>query len=425
MNLLVLGGGGREHAICWSLAKSSKAKNIYCLPGNAGISEVAKTIDNIKLSDFPAIKLFIKKHNIDIVIIGPEQPLADGITEFLEADNIKVLGCDSYAANLESSKAFTKEICDKANIKTAKYAVFYNAENAIKYILNQNQYPQVIKADGLAAGKGVIIAQNYQEAENAVNDIFSGKFGNNNKLVIEEFLTGIEASFFAISDGKDFKILGSAGDHKRIGDNDTGKNTGGMGAYSPSPFVTKSVEKKIIEDILKPTFAYLKQQEKPYKGIIFAGVMINNGIPYLIEYNIRFGDPEAQTILSLIETDFLDICIATIEGSLDKLEIKFKSEKAITLVLAAKGYPDGYKKGAEINLSKLDNIKNVNIFHAGTIKEDNKLLSNGGRVLNITSIANSYEESCKKAYEAAKLVEWEDKYHRNDIGAALFKNNKF
>lgn len=424
MNLLVLGSGGREHAICWSLAKSSKTKNIYAIPGNAGIAEIAVIANSIKLSDFSAIKLFIKEQNIDLVIIGPEQPLADGITEYLEADNIKVLGCDSYAANLESSKAFTKEICDKANIKTAKYAVFYNAEDAIKHLSAQTQYPQVIKADGLAAGKGVIIAQNYQDAEEAVKDIFSGKFGNNDKLVIEEFLTGIEASFFAISDGKDFKILGSAGDHKRIGDNDKGKNTGGMGAYSPSPFVTKSVEEKIIKDILEPTFNYLKEKGKPYKGIIFAGVMINNETPYLIEYNIRFGDPEAQTILSRIDTDFLEICLAAISGNLANIEIKFKTEKAITLVLSANGYPDSYKKGTEINLSKLDNIENVNIFHAGTVKENNKLLSNGGRVLNITAIANSYEESRAKAYQAAELVEWEDKYHRNDIGAALFKQNK-
>ncbi len=424
MNLLVLGSGGREHAICWSLAKSSKTKNIYAIPGNAGIAEIAIIENSIKLSDFSAIKLFIKEKNVDLVIIGPEQPLADGITEYLEADNIKVLGCDSYAANLESSKAFTKEICDKANIKTAKYAVFYNVEEAINYLLSQTQYPQVIKADGLAAGKGVIIAQNYEDAEEAVKDIFSGKFGNNDKLVIEEFLTGIEASFFAISDGKNFKILGSAGDHKRIGDNDTGKNTGGMGAYSPSPFVTKSVEEKIIKDILEPTFNYLKEKGKPYKGIIFAGVMINNEIPYLIEYNIRFGDPEAQTILSRIDTDFLEICLAAISGNLANIEIKFKTEKAITIVLAANGYPDSYKKGAEINLSKLDNMENVNIFHAGTIKENNKLLSNGGRVLNITAIANSYEESRAKAYQAAELVEWEDKYHRNDIGAALFKKNK-
>jgi phosphoribosylamine--glycine ligase len=421
MNLLVLGSGGREHAICWSLSKSVKTNKIFAIPGNAGIAEIAEIADNIELSDFLKIKDFIKENNIDLVIVGPEKPLADGITEYLEKYDINILGCDSYSANLESSKSFTKELCDLANIKTAKYKIFRDKEEAISYIKQENKFPQVIKADGLAAGKGVIIAHNYYEAREAIIEIFSGTYGANDQLVIEEFLTGIEASFFAISDGKNFKILGSAGDHKRIGNNDTGKNTGGMGAYSPSPYITKSVEEKIISDILQPTFSYLQEKGKPYKGIIFAGIMLCNDIPYLIEYNIRFGDPEAQTILSRIATDFLDICLAAIQGNLVDLDIKFKNEKALTVVLAAQGYPDSYKKGTEINLAKLNNLDNINIFHAGTSKNNNKLLACGGRVLNITATASSYEEAYEKAYHAAKLVEWDDKYYRDDIGAILFE----
>jgi len=423
MKVLLLGSGGREHAIAWSFVKSPKLEELFVVPGNAGIAEIATCVD-IKLNDFSAIKDFCDKEKIDLVMVGPEQPLADGITEYLEKENIKIVGCNSFCAQLESSKAFTKQICDKAGIKTAGYEVFTDSESAIDYLHEQKKFPQVIKADGLAAGKGVIIAENRTKAVKAVQDIFSGAYGEMDKIVIEEFLTGVEASFFAISDGNDFKVLSSAGDHKRIGDNDTGPNTGGMGTYSPSPFVTDEVRQEVIEDILKSTFNYLKEQGHPYKGIIFAGLMINEqNEPYLIEYNIRFGDPETQSILSRLESDFLEICYAAAVGKLAEQEVKFSDKKAITLVLSAKGYPGNYKKGNEIKLDKLKDIEGINIFHAGTKQEGEKLLSNGGRVLNITAVGSDFNEAFDKVYEAAKAVKWKDKYYRKDIGAALFKRH--
>ena len=351
-------------------------------------------------------------------MVGPEQPLCDGISDFLEKEGIKVIGCNSYCANLESSKNFTKEICDKQKIPTAKYKTIFNNEEGISYLKEKKQYPIVVKADGLAAGKGVIIAENEKEAINAIKEIFSGKFGENKKIVVEDFLTGVEASVFAISDGKDFKLLSSAGDHKRIGDGDVGLNTGGMGAYSPSPFVTKEVEDKVVKRILEPTFDYFQKLGTPYIGVIFAGLMIDEaGDPFLIEYNIRFGDPETQSILTRLETDFLEILQATASGNLAKQEIKFLNKKSVTLVLAASGYPESYQKGANIDLSKI--TENVEIFYAGIKKNANNLVSNGGRVLNLTATEDSFKEAIKKTYQAAEKVIWVDKYYRTDIASKV------
>ncbi|MFZ8865166.1 MAG: phosphoribosylamine--glycine ligase [Rickettsiales bacterium] len=415
MNILVLGSGGREHAIAWSFSKSPLLTKLYVAPGNGGIEQIADCV-SLDLTKFQDIVDFCLLKNIDLVMVGPEQPLSDGIVDFLNKHNIKVLGCNSFCAQLESSKSFTKTICDKVGVKTAAYKVFYELEAAIDYLHEQKNFPQVIKADGLAAGKGVIIAENIVEAVQAVREIFSGVYGDMHKIVIEEFLSGVEVSFFAISDGKDFKVLTNAGDHKRIGDNDTGPNTGGMGTYSPSPYVTKEVENEVIENILKPTFNYLNEQGHPYKGIIFAGLMINEANePYLIEYNIRFGDPETQSILSRLKSDFLSICMAAAEGNLADHSVEFNDLKAVTLVLSAKGYPGKYKKGSEIKLPNIDNFTQVNIFHAGTKIVNGKLLADGGRVLNITATGNNYKDACEKVYLVAKQIKWKDKYYRNDI----------
>ncbi len=415
MKVLVLGSGGREHAIAWQISKSPLLEQLYAIPGNPGLAEIAEC-QAIKLDDFPAIADFCITQKIDLVIVGPEQPLADGIVEFLEERQIKVLGCNSYAAQLESSKAFTKEICAKRQIKTAAYQIFAAEQPALDYIAKQQKFPQVIKADGLAAGKGVIIAETLAEAQAAIKDIFAGKFGQMSKIVIEEFLTGIEASFFVLADGLDYKILSSAGDHKRIGEGDTGPNTGGMGTYSPSPYITESLVAEICRDTIEPTLAELAEQGKPFRGILFAGLMITEQQePYLIEYNIRFGDPETQSILARLESDFLSLALAAVNGNLAEEEVRFSEQKAVTLVLSAKGYPESYEKGTKIDLGKLAHLKNLHIFHAGTALKDKQLVANGGRVLNLTAIGDNFQACLDTVYEAAELVDWSDKYYRRDI----------
>jgi phosphoribosylamine---glycine ligase len=421
MKLLLLGSGGREHVIADSLIKSEKLTKLYVLPGNPGIAEIAELVSDIKLEELHKIKNFCLDKKIDLVVVGPEQPLADGVTDYLGSYDIKVMGCNSFASQLESSKSFTKKICDEKNIPTAAYRVFTDSEVALPYIEKMDKYPVVIKADGLAAGKGVIISKNYEDAKKAVLDIFAGKYGAMNKIVVEEFLEGVEASFFAISDGKDFKILSSAGDHKRLLDNDKGPNTGGMGTYSPSPFVTKEVQSQVIEDILKPTLEYMQEKDRPYKGFIFVGLMINDDKPFLIEYNVRFGDPEAQSIFPRLETDLLDICNAVIDENLVDLDIRFSKKKAITLVMAAKGYPEKYQKDTVIDLQKVDRNK-VKVFHAGTAIKNESLVANGGRVLNITAMADSFQRAQDVIYEQAKLVNWKDKYYRKDIASKAIKS---
>jgi len=412
-NVLVIGSGGREHAIIWSVSKSKKLKQLYAIPGNAGIADIAECY-NISISDFSGILDFCKSKSIDLVIVGPEQPLSDGLTDFLDQNNIKVFGCSKETSQLESSKAYTKSICDAAGIKTAAYQVCHNIDESKAYLTELNQYPIVIKADGLAAGKGVVIAESKLEAFSAVEDIFSGTYGKQDKVVIEEYLQGPEISFFAVSDGTTVKSLGTAGDHKKIGEGDTGLNTGGMGTYSPSPFAQD--ENQLLNEFALPAIEYLKSKNTPFKGVLFCGIILTDKGPYLLEYNVRFGDPETQSILTRLKTDFLSICLSCADEKLSDQSIDFYDCKSITVVLAAKGYPLSYQKGSEIrNLLALSNMKDVNVFHAGTSIADNKLVANGGRVLNINATGTSFKSAYDLVYQAVGKVDWRDMYYRKDI----------
>tara|TARA_Y100000768_G_scaffold385324_1_gene371219 strand:- start:230 stop:1489 length:1260 start_codon:yes stop_codon:yes gene_type:complete len=414
MKVGVIGSGGREHAICFSLKKSDKIKKIYCFPGNAGTNSIATNVD-IDLKNFEKLKDFIIQNNIDFIIIGPEKPLVDGVVDYLEKFKIKVFGPNKIASQLEGSKIFTKKLCEKYKIPTAKFGVFSSAKLALSF-LQKCSFPTVIKADGLAAGKGVYISENYLEASKAVDEIFQGKFGKAENLLIEEFLSGEEMSFFIISDGKSFKIFGTAQDHKRVFEGDKGKNTGGMGAYSPSRLESKELNQKIINDIIKPTLKGLKDLNCEYKGFLYAGLMIVNGNPFLIEYNVRMGDPECQTLLPKLKTDFSLIILKCIEKKLEDLNIEWHDDKSLCIVLCSKGYPDTYKKNIEINLEKIDLRKNQFIFHAGTKIFNNIILSNGGRVLNIVTRSNNFKSARESSIKLLNEINWENGFYRKDIG---------
>ena len=383
MNILLIGGGGREHSIAEALSKSSKINELHCIPGNAGIEKIA-SCHNYDISNQQEILNFCENNNIDIVFIGPEIPLVEGLADYLNRNSFFTFGPNQKAAKLEGSKSFTKDMCKKYNIPTATYETFSNAKDALVYIDNHS-IPLVIKVDGLAAGKGVIIAETRDHAINSVNEIFSGKFGNaGDEIVIEEFLDGEEASYFIISDGESFIPLTSAQDHKRIGDGDIGLNTGGMGAYSPAPIMNKELEEKTINKIIKPTIKAMNDYGSPYIGILYAGLMIKDNEPKLIEYNVRFGDPECQVIIPRLENDLVELLVNVKEKNLDNYTLKWKENFAITVVLAAKGYPESYETGDEIKgLDAIDNIDEVEIFHAGTKTKNNKIVTSGGRVLNI------------------------------------------
>lgn len=414
--ILVIGSGGREHAICEKFLESQEYTKIYALPGNAGTDEIAENISDIKANEHDKIIDFCKKEQIDFVFVGPEQPLVDGIIDDLQEAGIKAFGPSKAASKLEGSKIFMKEIISKNKIPTAIYQDFTNEKDALEFVKTMSM-PCVIKTDGLAAGKGVIIAQNLEEAQENISEIFSGKFGNaGNKILIEEFLTGFEASYFVICDGENFIPLGFAHDHKKVGENDSGLNTGGMGTYTPSPLIDKKLEEKIIKTIIKPTIQGMKNEGTPFKGILFAGLMIDNNKPKLLEFNIRFGDPETQIILPRIKADFNNLIEAAINGNLDQFEIKFdEKEKLVCVVMCTKGYPGSYKKGSEIkNLDKIK-IPGVKILHAGTKKEKGKILANGGRVLNIIASATSFKEARENAYKAVELIDWHDGFVRKDI----------
>ena len=415
MKIAILGSGGREHAITFSISKSKKIKKIYCIPGNAGTSELAENV-SLDINNFEKIYKFLSQKKINLVIIGPEEPLVNGIVDYLEKFNIKVFGPNKIASQLEGSKIFTKNLCAKFKIPTAKFGIFQNKKDAKKFLENWN-YPAVIKADNLASGKGVYICDNLKDSDTAINEIFDGKFGVAKNILIEEFLEGEEMSFFIISDGKTFKCFGTAQDHKRVFEGDKGKNTGGMGAYSPSRLINKDLENKILDKIINPTLNALSDIGCSYKGFLYAGLMIINNEPFLIEYNVRMGDPECQTILPLLETDLVDIFIACCDEKLEKFEIKWSEKKSLCIVLCSKGYPDTFQKNVKIdNLNNLAFSKNDFVFHAGTKKVKNEIFSNGGRVLNFVTTSSSFKNSRERIINLINQLNWKNGFFRKDIG---------
>jgi len=421
MKIAILGSGGREHAFAVQISKSKKLNKLYCIPGNAGTSLVAENI-NINIENFVETYNFIKNNEIDLVIVGPEKPLVNGIVDYLKERNINVFGPNKKVAQLEGSKVFTKKICEKYSIPTAKFGIFTNKEDTIKF-LSDKKMPVVIKVDGLAAGKGVYICKDLNSSKNAVLEIFNGKFGNANKILVEEFLEGEELSYFIISDGISYKSFNTAQDHKRVGEGDTGKNTGGMGAYSPSNLINIDLEKKIINKIIKPTLNAIKEMGQKYNGFLYAGLMIKDNEPYLIEYNVRMGDPECQTILPLLKTDFLDLLIACCKGGLEKLQIDWHNKKSLCVVLCSIGYPENYKKNIEIpNLINLVFKKNSFIYHAGTKFNDDKIYAIGGRVLNFVSISDDYLVSRNESINQIKKLNWKNGFYRSDIGYKVIKS---
>ena len=416
MNILLIGSGGREHAIAKKLYESPDTKKIFCTPGNPGTEKYAVSVV-LNTSNHNEILSYCKNNEINLVVIGPEIPLVEGLVDFLNKYNILVFGPKKLAAKLEGSKKFTKEICEKYNIPTAKYKSFNEENLAIDYLKTQN-FPIVIKADGLAAGKGVIIAENLNEGIDAIKKIFSGIFDEaGNKIIIEEFLIGEEVSFFILADENNFIELTSAQDHKRIGLNDTGPNTGGMGAYSPAPIMTEELKKKTIERIIKPTLEAMKKLGCPFTGILYAGLMITNEGPKLIEYNVRFGDPECQVILPRLKTDLLSLIINCCRNKLSESIIEWNKNYALTIVMASEGYPGSYKKDQLITgIDSAEKNSNTTIFHAGTKKSGNSIMTNGGRVLSVTCFGKTVKEANLNAINAIKLIKWDNSYYRSDIG---------
>jgi phosphoribosylamine--glycine ligase len=415
MKVGIIGSGGREHAICFALNKSTRIEKIYCFPGNAGTSQIAENV-SIDIEDFSTLKNFIVSNKIDLIIVGPEKPLVDGLVDFLEKHNISVFGPNKSASQLEGSKIFTKNLCEKYQIPTAKFGIFTNNIDAIHFSNNTN-YPLVIKADGLASGKGVYICENKKDSELAINEIFNGKFGIANNLLIEEFLVGEEMSYFIVTDGKTIKKFGTAQDHKRVLEGDLGKNTGGMGAYSPSRLINDELDRKIIDRIIEPTIKGLKEIGTNYKGFLYVGLMIVKGDPYLIEYNVRMGDPECQTILPKLNSSLLDIFLACCEGKLDQCIIKWHDKKSLCIVVCSKGYPDRFKKNLVIkNIEKIKLTVDEYLFHAGTTRVNDEVFSCGGRVLNFVCLSKDFSEARTKIFYLINQLGWNDGFYRKDIG---------
>jgi phosphoribosylamine--glycine ligase len=415
MKVGIIGSGGREHAICQSIKRSSKIEKIYCFPGNAGTSELAENIE-IDISDFNKIKEFSISQKISLIIVGPEKPLVDGIVDFFKDTKIDIFGPDKISSQLEGSKIFTKKICEEYKIPTAKFVIFENSSKAVAF-LDRTQFPLVVKADGLASGKGVYICKNKDSANIAIEEIFNGKFGVAKNVLIEEFLVGEEMSYFIISDGKEIKSFETAQDHKRVLEGDKGANTGGMGAYSPSRLINKVLEEKILTKIIQPTIQALKGMGSNYRGFLYAGLMIVNGEPFLIEYNVRMGDPECQTILPKLKTDLLEIIEACCNERLKNLIIEWHDQKSLCVVLCSKGYPDKYDNNILIqNINMLDLDKGDFIYHAGTKKNENKIYSNGGRVINFVSLSSNFKESRDKIFNHINKLNWSGGFFRKDIG---------
>ena len=420
MNVGILGSGGREHAICEILKKSTKITEIYCFPGNAGTDKLAKNVE-INLDNFENLKNYILEKKIDFIIVGPEKPLVDGIVDYLEKYKIKVFGPNKIAAQLEGSKIFTKKICEKYNIPTAKFGIFRDVQNSKKF-LRKTSFPIVVKADNLASGKGVYICKNFEESCYAIDEIFGGKFGEAKKVLIEEFLEGEEMSYFIITDGITVKKFGTAQDHKRALEGDKGKNTGGMGAYSPSRLINDKLEKKINDRIIKPTLEAIKNIGSGYKGFLYAGLMIVNNEPFLIEYNVRIGDPECQTILPTLKSDLLDILLSCCENRLNEISIDWYNKKSLCVVLCSKGYPEKFEKNVVIkNLEKIKLKKDCFLFHAGTISKKDKVFAIGGRVLNFVSVSDNYENSRENIFTHLDELAWSEGFFRKDIGYKVIK----
>ncbi len=421
MKVGIIGSGGREHAICQTIKNSNKIEKLFCFPGNAGTKNIAENV-NIDLENFEKIRDYILSKNIDLVVVGPEKPLVDGLVDYLEKFNIKVFGPNKIAAQLEGSKIFTKKICEKYNIPTAKFGIFYNTNEAIKFLQNSS-FPSVIKADNLASGKGVYICNNIKEAQKAVDEIFGGKFGKAENLLIEEFLDGEEMSFFTIHDGENFKNFGTAQDHKRALEGDKGKNTGGMGAYSPSRLINEELEIKIINKIIKPTLKGLSELGTQYKGFLYTGLMIVKNEPYLVEYNVRMGDPECQTILPKLKTNLSDIFLACCEKKLNQINIEWVNKKSLCVVLCSKGYPEAYKNNVEIkNLNKIKLKSNNFIYHAGTSEDKNKIYAIGGRVLNFVSLSDNFALAKENIIENLQNLNWAGGFYRKDIGYKVIED---
>ena len=411
----VIGSGGREHAICEILFRSNKISELYCFPGNAGTAKIAKNVD-INTDNFENLKNYILENKIELIIIGPEKPLVDGLVDYLENFKIKVFGPNKIASQLEGSKIFTKKICKKYQIPTAKFGVFKNANDAREFLKNSS-YPIVIKADNLASGKGVYICENFEESYSAVKEIFNGKFGKANDILIEEFLNGEEMSFFIVSDGISIQNFGTAQDHKRVLEGDKGKNTGGMGAYSPSRLINDELEKKILNKIIFPTLEALKEIGTEYKGFLYAGLMIIKNEPYLIEFNVRMGDPECQTILPKLNSDLLEIFLACCDKSLKDTKIKWNNKKSLCVVLCSKGYPEKYEKNVEIeNLNKIKLDNSNYLFHAGTKEKDKKIFAIGGRVLNFVTLSDKFSNARENINKHLSELSWNKGFYRKDIG---------
>ena len=422
MNILVVGGGGREHALVWDIWASGLTKKLFCAPGNAGIAALAACVP-IPADDLAALVEFAKEEKIDLVVVGPEVPLSLGIVDLMEEKGIPTFGPSAAAAMLESSKTFTKEFCRRHGIPTASGEVFGDIGEARRYIEGQNR-PLVVKADGLAAGKGVVVADNAEQAIAAAEQMLTGRMvgAAGLRILIEERLEGEEASFFALVDGEHALPLASAQDHKRIGDGDTGPNTGGMGAYSPAPIMTDALNARVMREIIEPTVRGMAEEGRPFKGILFAGLMITKEGPKLLEYNVRFGDPECQVVLPRLKSDLLPGLIAAREGQLAHFDLRWHDEAALCVVLAAKGYPGDFAKGTEIKgLDAAGQVPGVTVFHAGTKAVDGKIVANGGRVLGVTALGPSIEDAQKRAYEAVSLIDWKDGYYRRDIGWRAIK----